>query len=166
MPFLSAGDLRDVWRSLVSAVTATELDYADKVGPARARFNGCKAADAAAGTAASFGLDPSTDFQVKFTSVRFTPGAALTSDDTNYATVSLVYNDGAGGGDTVVASATTKTSGSGGTGSWVADTPVVIPITAANAVVPAGKNLQFKVAKTASGVVVPAGGFQARGYAQ
>jgi hypothetical protein len=166
MPILKAGDLRDVWRSLVAAVTSTELDYADKVGPARIRHNLGKAADAAAATAASFGLDPVTDVDFKVTSVRFTPGAALTSDDTNYATLSLVYNNGAGGSDTVVATATTKTSGGGGTGNWTADTPVTIAITAANAVVPAGSNLQFKIAKTGTGVVVPAGGAHARGYAQ
>ncbi len=159
----NAGVMRDIWRSLVAAATAAEKTFADKVGPARVRHNAGKALDVAASTVQSFGLDPVTDTDVKYDAVYFTPHAALTANDTDYATLSLVYDAGPGT-DVVVATRTTQITG--GSGDWVADTPVALTITAANAVVPAGKNLMFKITKAGSGVAVPAGGFNAKGYAQ
>lgn len=99
------------------------------------------------------------DKKVEILSVSFMPYGSLTSNDTNYATISLEYDDGAGGADTQVAAALTTTTG---TGNFTAGTQVNIPLSAtpANRVVDgftARKWLIFKIAKAASGVAVPAG---------
>lgn len=90
----------------------------------------------------------------KVISVKYLTQANLTAHDTNYATLSLVYDDGAGGSETTVASQTTKITG--GSGNWTAGNMIDIPVSAA--IIPAaGKQLRFKIAKAASGVVVPVG---------
>lgn len=90
---------------------------------------------------------------VKVTAARILPDAALTANDTNYATITIVYNDDAGGGDTVVATVTTKTSGSGGSGSWTAAQSVGMTLSTDSSI-PASKAVQFVTAKASSGVAV------------
>jgi hypothetical protein len=83
----------------------------------------------------------------------FTPSAALTASDTDYATLSLAKRDGAGGSSAAVASKATNTAGSG---SWTAFVPVSLG-TISNAALAAGNVLTLAIAKAGSGVAVPSG---------
>jgi hypothetical protein len=87
-------------------------------------------------------------------SVLISPSAALTASDTNYATITVSKRT-AGGSPVTIATATTKTSGGGGTGSWAAWTNVTIPAVAGAFVTP-GDVITVSTAKASSGVVLPA----------
>lgn len=91
--------------------------------------------------------------KIKINAVRVIPRAGLTGHDTNYATVAVTSDDDAGGSDTTLASGATTLTG--GTGTWTAHRSVALTITAANAIVDAGKAIHFTTAKAAAGVVVP-----------
>lgn len=82
------------------------------------------------------------------------PTAALTADNTNYATVSLGKHDGAGGAVTTMASRATTVADSG---SWVAGTEVNLTLSAtlANTYFAKGDVLGFAIAKAGTGVAVP-----------
>lgn len=86
--------------------------------------------------------------------VKLLSTAALTANDTNYATVSLGKHDGAGGAVTTMASADTTTAG---TGNWVAGTEINLTLSAtlANTYFAKGDVLGFAIAKAGSGVAVP-----------
>lgn len=96
------------------------------------------------------------DRKIQVTSVTIMRHGALTAHDTNYATVSLEVDDGAGGSDTQIAAKATTVAN----GNWVAGTAhdLTMHATAANHFVDgktARKWLIFKIAKAASGVAVP-----------
>ena len=93
-------------------------------------------------------------FNVTIVAVDICPHATLTANDTNYATLSLTKSDGAAGSATAVATQTTKTAVSGGTGDWAADTYVALTVSAANADVDDGQMLLFEKVAAASGVSV------------
>ncbi|KYG11401.1 hypothetical protein BE21_57465 [Sorangium cellulosum] len=85
----------------------------------------------------------------------YVPVSTLTANDTNYATLTVsTYSLGGSLVGTVVQS-TTRTSGSGGTGSWTARAPVSLAITSAS--VSEGQHLEFSITKTGTGIAVPAG---------
>lgn len=112
-------------------------------------------ADAAAGTAYEwpfFSNLGSASLQV--TAVRIVPFAALTAHDTNYKTVSL-FRRLAAAAAVSVAAVTTKITG--GTGDWVALTPIAVTLsaTAANTIVAPGEDLSLSLVHAASGVAVP-----------
>lgn len=108
--------------------------------------------------------DYSTGVGVRVTECKFVSSAALTSDNTNYVNMQLVYNNGNGGADTIVAQAnSTNTGATLGTGNWVAGVPVALTVNASNAVIPSGSQVQFKFLKVASGVNVPAGSVVLKG---
>lgn len=115
------------------------------------------AADGAAATATAEtvigGQGPAAGF--KLDSVQFFPAAALTADDTNFATITVTKRT-AGGSTVTIATATTKTSASGGTGNWTAWSPVTIPVSA-GASVAAGDLVSVAITKSGTGVVVPQG---------
>jgi len=116
------------------------------------------AADAAAGTASELWIARITKKILVNDDVKIIAAASLTADDTNYATVSLEVDDGAGGANTVLASQTTKITG--GSGNWVAGTALALTITttAADRIIDgatATKYLILKIAKTGTGVAVP-----------
>jgi hypothetical protein len=90
-------------------------------------------------------------FAIQIVEVTINPGAALTANDTNNATLTLGKADGAGGASTAVAALTTNTA----SGNWVADQFKNVPITAANAIVNDGQILTLKKTVAASGVAVP-----------
>lgn len=101
------------------------------------------------------------DNKVEFQSVEFMPHGNL-SAASDCANLGLLYDDGAGGAATYIASAITT---SGGTGSWTAGTAVNIPLTTGNSIVngaSASKWLKFTITKTAGGVAVPAGELTAK----
>lgn len=89
-------------------------------------------------------------------SVKYLPSAALTADNTNYATLSVDSRDAAGGSNAVIASITTEITG---TGDWVAFVAEDFG-TLANTAIVAGGAVTFAIAKAGTGVVVPAGALQ------
>lgn len=90
----------------------------------------------------------------KIVKAYYLPGAALTADDTDYATITVSRYTAAGGSKTTIATVTTKITG--GTGDWTAKVPVAITLSADNAVA-AGALITYEVAKEGSGVALPAG---------
>ena len=139
------------------------------VALAKAAFVGFKGVvsrglDATAAANVTLTLDQSTGVGVRVTSVAFVPGASLTSDNTSYVSMRLVYNNGNGGSDTIVAQANSSNSGAAlGTGNWTADIAEALTITAANAVIPSGSQVQVRFLKFGSGVNVPAGSVVVKG---
>lgn len=95
--------------------------------------------------------------RAKVLRVYYLPGAALTADDTDYATITVSKYTSAGGSKTTVATATTAITG--GTGNWTAFVPMEITLsaTAANLILQSGAMLTYEVAKAGSGVAIPAG---------
>lgn len=95
---------------------------------------------------------------IEIQSIHYTPDGAVTADDTNNATITFSKRNGAGGGATVVATATTSTAG---TGNLVAHTPEEIPLSAtlANRRLAAGEVLTELISKANSGVALAAGSF-------
>ncbi len=82
------------------------------------------------------------------------PQGALTADATNNATIKVVKGDGAGGAETICASAVTT---AGGTGNWVAGAkePLTLSATVADTRIAKGGVLGFSIAKGGTGVAVP-----------
>lgn len=88
-------------------------------------------------------------------SVTIVPTGALTANDTNYATLTVWKRDSAGANQTKVAEITTQITG--GSGNWVAFAAEAMTLqAAANLALAAGSSLTFQIAKTGTGVVVPA----------
>jgi hypothetical protein len=82
----------------------------------------------------------------------FTPQAAVTANDTNFATITLAN------GSTTLHTFTTQTSGSGGTGDLAATTPIALTF-ASGAVgtameIAPGAAIKLNKAVTASGVAI------------
>ena len=117
-------------------MTAIELPYLD-------------AAAANVGVA-MFGPLP---YQFRVSGAKLLPRRALTADDSDYGTVTVGYNDGAGGSVTSLQAITTKKAGSGGTGDWVAGTAIALASIDSADTVAAGQYLRAAVTKAASGVV-------------
>ncbi len=118
--------------------------------------------DAADGMAATTTAYTATDMRCprqsgRILGARVMPQAALASSDAAYATIEVVSADGLGGAGVVMASATTKTTGGGGTGDWVAGNPVPLTVTAtpANQRFAAHTVIGQIIAKTGAGVIVP-----------
>jgi hypothetical protein len=124
---------------------------------------GKAAADGAAGDTTNLCTVP-LDAKFLVTGAYIMPGGALTAHDTNYATVVLDVDDGAGGSATTLASNTTKTAGGGGTGNWTAGTAIEMTLTAtiADRIIDgatARKWLGINIAKAGTGVAVPISAF-------
>ena len=79
-----------------------------------------------AGTSYSIPLE-ALGLDALITSIVLLPGAALTSHDTNYKTLSFKTGNQAGGAlSTAISSVKTQTAPSGGTGDWVARTAITL----------------------------------------
>jgi hypothetical protein len=91
---------------------------------------------------------------VTITGVTIEPAATLTASDTNYATITASRRDAAGGNRVSVASRTTQTAGSGGTGSWTLFGTVSLG-TLTNTSISEGEKLTIEISKTGLGVAVP-----------
>jgi hypothetical protein len=83
-------------------------------------------------------------------------GAGLTADNTNFATITVSKRDSAGANKTTLGTLTTTITSSGNLAQGGAK-PFVL--TAANVDLPALTTFTFEIAKSGSGVVVPAGVF-------
>lgn len=97
------------------------------------------------------------DFSLSVVSGKISPtSGTLTSNDTNYAQVSVQTDDAADSAPATALLWETKTSGSGGTGNWAVDVAKNnTSRTATNATLVSGANLHQAIAKQGSGVVVP-----------
>lgn len=84
------------------------------------------------------------------TTFKFLPDAALTANNSNYATISVYKRSS--GVQTLLASRTTQITGSGNWTAWTA-----VTLTVSTGVVTAGDTLTVEITKTGSGVSVPAG---------
>ena len=82
------------------------------------------------------------------------PAATLTASDTNYATFLIARRDANGGNKVTVASESTQTIGSGGSGSWSAFGTLSLG-SLSNTSLAAGQKVTVEVTKTGVGVSVP-----------
>jgi len=80
------------------------------------------------------------------------PSAALTANDTNFATIRVAKANGAGGALTILASVTTQITG--GTGNWTAGALITLPFNGADLIAD-GEVIVLDITKAAAGVVVP-----------
>ena len=115
---------------------------------------------AAADTLAATATAEITVFQaqdaVTLTAVFYLPAAALTADNSNYATLFCYRRNSTGGAQTTAASVTTQITGSG---NWTAFDGVSLGTLSVSAVA-AGEMVTFEITKTGTGVIIPAGVFQ------
>lgn len=130
-----------------NGTTAARANHVHAPAAQSVRF----AADAAASTATAETVIAEFKAATTLSKVYLAPDAALTADNTNYATITIKVRDGAGGAASTVVALTTEITGSG---DWTAFTKVDLG-TLANAVIPAGAVLTKTVAKAASGVQLP-----------
>jgi hypothetical protein len=107
---------------------------------------------AAAGTVDGDVFTNPLPVKLRIISGYFTPQAAVTANDTNYATVTLAN------GATTLHSFDTRTSGSGGTGDLAATTPIALTFAAAAVgtilEIAPGAAIKLNKAVTASGVAI------------
>lgn len=158
-------DLQAVAGFVANCVGSQSNFTGDKRAAARALIRktydiGVKAAvDGAAGTttagAGTLCLPMSKPGRV--IGAKFIPDAALTANDTNYATLQLEKRDGLGGAAVVVASRTTQITGGGGNMAQLVNYPLVISTTVATTQFAAGAILTVSITKQGTGVAVPAG---------
>jgi len=80
-------------------------------------------------------------------------GTGITGDNTDYVTITIKTNDGAGGATAIALTLTSQLT-DGGT--WTSNqSKAFTAVTKANTAVPAGGGLWFNIAKTGAGKVVP-----------
>jgi hypothetical protein len=111
------------------------------------------AADGAAGTATAEHAIFRAPFAMTIKAIRYIPDAALTQDNSNYATITVAKRNS--GGAVTLGSQTTRSVASGGSGSWTQWGAVTIPVSTAS--VAAGDIITVAISKSGTGVVVPAG---------
>lgn len=156
MGTLNDGDvLRGVLASTINATDAADNELAFSL--TRDSLYYLKTAvDGAAGTATTnltFGM---ARRQVRLRAAYWMPEAALTSDNTNYATITVSKRPAAGGADVVVATGATQITG---TGSFVAGiaVPLVLSTVAGAIIFEQFSSYRFGITKTGTGVVVGVG---------
>ena len=103
-------------------------------------------ADAAATTAYRLIVDTSTACPALVQSAAVVMDSAVTLNGANYATISLVYNNGLGGADTTVASFNTSAT------TTVAGVANALTLTNANLYIPAGSQVVWVITKAGTGV--------------
>jgi hypothetical protein len=92
--------------------------------------------------------------QVDLVSAVLFPYGALTANDTDYVTVRLKTNDGAGGADVILGEFTSKTAASGGSGNWLAGRAIKFPAFRRRRI-EAGRPLILEFIKAGAGVATP-----------
>lgn len=155
-PVNTGSQLRDVARALFAASDATGVALVDN-SFARVRHSTLIPLQGTAATIAGFNLGV-TDRQIAVQSVKLMPDAALTHDGTNNKVFTLEYDDGAAGSATAVGVVDTSAN------DWSANVPISLALTAANVVVPAGKQLRLKITKNGTGVATPNIGVEVMSY--
>ena len=117
-------------------------------------FKQAVAQDAAANTNTTntgFWVAP-IDCELK--SIYIRTASTLSADDTNYATLQVLNDDGAAGTPVEMANVTTEESASGGSGDWAANVPVRMTIT--QKYMQQDEVLYYANTKSGSGVQTPA----------
>lgn len=161
MPISTAGELREALYGLLGGNNTAAQAIID--GFAKVRYTVHKMADAATSTSTAFTFDNSVPNRFRVDSCKIIPHASLTASNADNATLQLVANNGNGGSDTVIATINTATTAGGGSGNWTADIGVALTVTAANAVVASGSQVQLRITKSGAAVVVPAGSVVLKG---
>ncbi len=149
---------RDAIRALMAAGESVGQGEVDAIF-SRAQYNWNKTLDTAAGTDFIW-HGPVTKAQFLVDTVTLGVDLAVTANDTTFSTIALAYDDGAGGAATTVASVVTNVAG----GSWTVGTRVTLAITAANALIPAGKQLKLVKTHGSTGTVIGGGTIDVSGY--
>ena len=111
-------------------------------------------ADAAASTTTAEMTIGTIPVGATISAINIQPTGAVTASDTVYATITVAQGNGAGGARSTLASVTTKTSGGGGTGNWVAFTGVSMG-TITNGAVTANSIFTLTIAKASTGTQLP-----------
>lgn len=114
------------------------------------------AADAAAATATAEQPFFAAPFALLVTAISVLPAAALVADNANNATITIRRRDVAGANPATVASITTNVA----SGNWTQHVAKAL-VLGAGVRLAAGEILTFEVTKAGTGVVVPAGAYQA-----
>ena len=91
---------------------------------------------------------------ITITDVFVEPAGAVTSDDTNFATILVSRRDASGGNRATIVSATTRTAGAGGTGSWTAFGTVSLG-SLSNTSLAEGQKVTIELLKSGLGVSLP-----------
>lgn len=150
------------WAAPDMATTAVAL--ADGVLGQSFRYNVSQPLDASINTASTHTLDQSTAVAFRVKTFKVMVGTTITSANTNVATIALVYNNGAGGADTTIASMNTATTAGGGTGDITAGTAYSFSLNTSNISVPASSQLQIKITKSGQGgLALPFSSFEVKG---
>ena len=113
-----------------------------------------EAADSVATTATTERVVFTAPENLTITDVFVEPAVALTASDANYATIVIARRDANGGNKVTVASETTQTSGSGGSGNWNAFSTVSLG-SLSNTLLSEGMKLTIEVTKPGLGVALP-----------
>jgi hypothetical protein len=143
-----SGQTGKITLGLFSSSTLLQ-DYWDKV-----------AADGAASTATAEHSMFRAPGPTTITAVYYVPDAALTANDTNYATLTLQRRNSDGTNPVTVATINTAITVAPFSGNWLQWTAVPLTLTQANLSLTAGQILTVQITKTGTGVVVPAGSLQ------
>ncbi len=157
----TASKLRDVLVAGLADGSTTSTGLVEGLLSNSLRYTWSRPLDVAASTASVDTLDASTALRMKVSSFKITAAVAVTETDTDLATLQLVYNNGNGGSDTVVALAYTNIAG--GLGNLTANKPASFSVTAGNSVIPAGSCLQLKTTKGGNGVALPYRSYEVKG---
>jgi hypothetical protein len=112
------------------------------------------AADGAAATTTAESTIIRAPFALGVFAAYYVPAAALTADNTNFATITIAKRDVNGANSVTLATVTTQITGSG---NWTAFKPVPIPLQSTAVNLAAGEVLTVTIGKSGSGVVVPIG---------
>ena len=141
----------------VIATGGTKKTCADAVDRANAKLYVWPkaAADGMAATTTAATLFGQTSKIGKVTEAYITPDSTLTSDNTDYATITVKKLTADGATAATVASVTTKLAASGGSGNWVQYVKVPLTLASADLSVEAGGAFTVEIAKAGAGVIVP-----------
>lgn len=164
MTVTTGSQFRDEFRNVFAPDSNTTAQaLADAVFDQPFMYRCDRPYDANANSTSVHTLDTSTATQVRVKTFKWGLRASVTSDNTNNATVALVYNNGNGGSDTTVATINTATTAGGGSGNITLEVPYSVAVTAANAIIPSGSQLQVKVTKSgAGGLALPHSSFEVK----
>lgn len=161
----SGQKFRDVFvASFAPDMNATATALVDAYLNQEIRYNVSQPLDASINTASTHTLDQSTAIQFRAKTFKVVVGTTISAANTNVATMALVYNNGAGGSDTTIASINTATTAGGGSGDITAGTAYAFTLNTSNVVIPAGSQVQVKVTKSgAGGLALPFLSFELKG---
>jgi hypothetical protein len=160
----TAAKFRDALVALMAPdMNATAVALVDNFLNQTVKYSAYQPLDTAAATASTVTVDQSTLLQMRVKTFKVITHADVVSDNTSYANMALVYNNGNGGSDTVIATANTANTGAAGTPTGTITAQVAYSFTCNATPVPAGSQLQVKITKVSSGYALPSRTFEVKG---